>query len=62
VSVPAPKTHLEEEISELRNFVTVFKDGRKKLWNKDALRDGHVGMIGVPSGGIELVLRKFLFR
>jgi hypothetical protein len=28
-SLPAPKTRLEEEISELRNFVTVFKDGRE---------------------------------
>jgi hypothetical protein len=27
--LPAPKTSLEEENSELRNFVTVFKDGRK---------------------------------
>jgi hypothetical protein len=29
-----------------------------KLWNKD----GHVAMKGAPSDGIELVLRKFLFR
>jgi hypothetical protein len=35
-SLPAPKTRLEEEISELRNFVTVFKDGRENYETKIA--------------------------
>jgi hypothetical protein len=33
-SLPAPETRLEEEISELRNFVTVFKDGRENYETK----------------------------
>jgi hypothetical protein len=61
--LPAPKTRLEEEISELRNFVTVFKDGRENYRTKmAATRRDLVGVVGAPSGGIELVLCKFLFQ
>jgi hypothetical protein len=35
-SLPAPKTRLEEENSDLRNFVTVFKDGRENYGTKMA--------------------------
>jgi hypothetical protein len=35
-SLLAPKTRLEEEISELRNFVAVFKDGRENYETKMA--------------------------
>jgi hypothetical protein len=35
-SLPASKTRLEEEISELQNFVTIFKDGRENYETKMA--------------------------
>jgi hypothetical protein len=60
VSLPAPKTRLEEEILELQNFVTVLNDGRENhetRWGHEKRSCGHVGIKGAPSGGIEMVLR-----
>jgi hypothetical protein len=51
----------EQEILELRNFVTVFKDGTEIYETKMAAAR-HASVKGAPSGGIELELREFLFR
>jgi hypothetical protein len=50
-----PKPDFEVENSGASNFATSFYDGRENYETK-------MVVIGAPSSGIELVLRKILFR